>query len=65
MVAWQARYGRLPTSYDWSRTHARRRGGGALERLSEGRWPSASVVTAVCRSWSTARAAALASETTI
>ena len=27
MRAWQARYGRLPSSYDWSRTHARRRGG--------------------------------------
>jgi hypothetical protein len=27
MRAWQSRYGRLPSSYDWSRTHARRRGG--------------------------------------
>ena len=30
MRAWRARYGRLPSSYDWSRTHARRRGGEAL-----------------------------------
>jgi hypothetical protein len=27
MREWRARYGRLPSSYDWSRTHARRRGG--------------------------------------
>jgi hypothetical protein len=27
MRAWQARYGAAPFSYDWSRTHARRRGG--------------------------------------
>src|SRR5450755_757699 len=47
MRAWQARYGRLPSSYEWSRTHARRRGGPALERLSEGDWPPASVVSDV------------------
>ena len=45
MREWRARYGRLPSSYDWSRTHARRRGGEALERLRDGDWPSASVVT--------------------
>src|SRR5450755_5161843 len=44
MLEWRARYGRLPSSYDWSRTHARRRGGQALERLSNGDWPPASVV---------------------
>lgn len=47
------RCGRLPSSYDWSRTHARRRGGDALERLAGGAWPSASVVgplfAAICR----------------
>ena len=58
MLDWRARYGRLPSSYDWSRTHARRRGGEALERLSAGDWPSASVVTAVYGSWKAARAAA-------
>ncbi len=52
------RYGRLPSSYDWSRTHAHRRGGGALERLSEGDWPSASVVTGVFGSWKAARVVA-------
>jgi hypothetical protein len=45
MGAWRARYGRLPSSYDWSRTHARRRGGEALERLAGGAGPAASVVT--------------------
>ncbi|MGZ4187196.1 MAG: hypothetical protein ACXVSF_17760 [Solirubrobacteraceae bacterium] len=30
------RYGRLPSSYDWSCTHPRRRGGDALERLARG-----------------------------
>jgi AraC-like DNA-binding protein len=57
MRAWRARYGRLPSSYDWSRTHARRRGGGTLERLREGDWPSPSVVTDVYGSWTAARAA--------
>src|SRR5438270_1689899 len=45
MREWHERYGRLPSSYDWSRTHANRRGGLALRRLSEGEWPAASVVT--------------------
>jgi hypothetical protein len=58
MLEWRARYGRLPTSYDWSRTHARGRGGEALERLAAGDWPSAGVVTAVYGSWKVARAAA-------
>jgi hypothetical protein len=57
MRDWRRRYGRLPSSYDWSRTHARRRGGEALRRLNDGRWPSASVVTAVWGSWSAARRA--------
>jgi AraC-like DNA-binding protein len=55
---WHSRYGRLPSSYDWSRTHAIGRGGEALERLSDGDWPSASVVTNVYGSWAAARAAA-------
>jgi hypothetical protein len=38
MLQWRDRYGRLPSSYDWSRTHARRRGGHALERQSAGDW---------------------------
>jgi AraC-like DNA-binding protein len=55
MRSWRARYGRLPSSYDWSRTHARRRGGEALERLNRGDWPSASVVSDVCGGWAQAR----------
>ncbi|MGO9751256.1 MAG: hypothetical protein ACLP8S_06880 [Solirubrobacteraceae bacterium] len=58
MREWRARYGCLPSSYDWSRTHARRRGGDALERLREGDWASASVVTEICGTWAEARTAA-------
>jgi AraC-like DNA-binding protein len=58
MLEWRERYGRLPSSYDWSRTHARRRGEQALRRLEEGHWPAASVVSVVCRSWAVARQAA-------
>src|SRR5450755_1611035 len=58
MREWRARHGRLPSSYDWSRTHARRRGGEPLERLRTGDWPSAGVVTAVYGNWMAARAAA-------
>jgi Homeodomain-like domain-containing protein len=59
MRSWEARHGRLPTSYDWSSTYARRRGGDALARLAEGEWPSASVVTRLFGSWVAAREAAL------
>jgi hypothetical protein len=58
MCAWQARYGRLPSSYDWSRAQARRRGGEAVARLADGEWPSASVVTGVFGGWAAAREAA-------
>ena len=58
MQDWRNRYGRLPSSYDWSRTHARGRGGEALERLAEGAWPAASVVGRTFGSWAVARAAA-------
>jgi AraC-like DNA-binding protein len=60
MRAWQDQYGRFPSSYDWSRTHASRRGGEALERLSGGDWPPASVVTRVFGNWLAARAEAAA-----
>ena len=36
---------RHASAYDWSRTHAQRRGGEARKRLPDGEWPSASVVT--------------------
>jgi AcrR family transcriptional regulator len=58
MRDWRDRYGRLPSSYDWSRTHARRRGGEALERLAGRYWPAASVVTRVFGTWAAARTAA-------
>ena len=57
MGEWLSRYGRLPSSYDWSRTHANGRGGVALKRLSGGRWPSASVVGQPFGSWREARGA--------
>jgi hypothetical protein len=57
MREWRDRYGRLP-SYDWSSTHARRRGGQALEKLGSGDWPAPSVVTSVFGSWAAARDAA-------
>ncbi len=59
MREWRERYGRLPSSYDWSRTHARRRGGDALARLAKGEWPAASVVSDRFETWGAARAAAV------
>jgi hypothetical protein len=41
MRTWRARYGAAPSSYDWSRTHARRRGGEAL--IGHPRWCGAAV----------------------
>ena len=58
MLEWRERYGRLPSSYDWSRTHARRRGKHALRRLADEHSPSASVVSALFGSWALARQAA-------
>src|SRR5436305_8273241 len=57
MLEWQIRYGRLPSSYDWSRTHATRRGGVTLKRLAEGHRPSAGVVGQLFGSWGAAREA--------
>jgi len=58
MLAWLTRYGRLPSSYDWSRAHTQKRGGIALKRLNDGDSPSASVVGNVFGSWQAAREAA-------
>jgi hypothetical protein len=58
MLDWRRRYGTLPSSYDWSRTHARRRGGEALKRLAQGEWPAASVVGRLFGTWAIAGAAA-------
>jgi len=60
MLVWRERFGELPTSYAWSRTHARLRGGPALEHLSDGEWPSPATVTELYGSWAAARADALA-----
>jgi hypothetical protein len=57
MLDWHHRYGRLPSSYDWSRTHARRRGTQANERLDDGDWPAASVVGDVFGTWQAAHKA--------
>ena len=54
MRAWRARYGTKPSSYDWSRTHARRRGGEALKRLQAGDWPAPSTVIDLYGSWAAA-----------
>jgi hypothetical protein len=59
MRLWRARHGRPPSSYDWSRTHARRRGGDALARLEDGDWPSPGTVTDLYGSWAAARRDAL------
>ena len=56
MRAWQARYSLPPTSYDWSVSHASRRGPDALGRLQDADWPPASTVSEVYGSWAAARA---------
>jgi hypothetical protein len=58
MREWEHLYGELPSSYDWSRTHAKRRGGTALKRLGDGAWPAASVAGELFGTWHDARAAA-------
>ncbi len=58
MAEWRSRYGQLPSSYNWSRAHARRRGGEALACLDDGQWPAPSVVTRLFGTWSAARAVA-------
>jgi AraC-like DNA-binding protein len=58
MRTWRELHRRISSSYDWSRTHARRRGGDALARLAVEAWPAASVVTDIFGTWAAARAAA-------
>ena len=55
MRAWRQRYGSPPSSYDWSRSHASRRGPEALARLQDAEWPPASTVSEVYGSWVAAR----------
>ena len=61
MRAWHDRYGTRPSSYDWSRTHARRRGAEALGRLTDVAWPAPGTVTDLYGTWAAARADAFAS----
>ncbi len=58
MLNWRNTYGTLPSSSDWSRTHANLRGGAAAERLNQGEWPPASVVSTNFATWERAREAA-------
>jgi AcrR family transcriptional regulator len=62
MRAWRARYGSPPSSMDWSRTHARRRGGEALKRLRDQDWPSPSTVVDLYGTWAAARSDAFPDE---
>src|SRR5215210_345447 len=54
MRRWAELYGRAPSSYDWSRTHARRRGVEALRRLETGTWPTAATVSGLFGMWTAA-----------
>ena len=56
MRAWRDRYGRPPSSYDWSRTHATRRRGEAAARLADGDWPAPGTVSGLFGTWAAARA---------
>src|SRR6476659_3527117 len=40
MRAWHSRYSSPPSSYDWSWTHASKRGRESLARLQHGAWPA-------------------------
>jgi hypothetical protein len=51
---WAELYGRAPSWYDWSRTHARRRGIQAIRRLERGDWPSPATVNQIYGTWATA-----------
>src|SRR4051812_3313942 len=54
MRMWSELYGRAPSSYDWSRTHARRRGAEAMRRLERGDWPAAATVSDLYGTWAAA-----------
>jgi len=54
MRRWRSLYGAAPSSYDWSRTHARNRGGDALARLNEGDWPPPATVIDLYGTWAAA-----------
>jgi hypothetical protein len=58
---WYERYGFIATTYDWSGTHARRRGAPALARYESGDWPSGPVIRRLYGSAANARADAFPS----
>lgn len=62
MRRWRSLYGAAPSSYDWSRTHARDRGGEAVARLSSGAWPAPATVIDLYGSWVAARSDAFADD---
>ena len=62
MHEWRQRYGRPPSSTDWSRTHAWRRGGEALKRLRDRDWPAPSTVIDLYGTWAAARSDAFRDE---
>jgi hypothetical protein len=53
---WREHDGFIASSVDWSGTHARRRGGDALQRYRIAHWPSQSVIRRLYGSPSAARA---------
>ena len=65
MREWRRRYGRPPSSTDWSRTHAVRRGGEALKRLRDGDWPPPSTAIDLYGSWAAALADALPDKSSV
>jgi len=49
--AWWARFSVEPTSTEWNRTHAARRGDDAIQRFVSGRWPTSTVIVRLFGSW--------------
>lgn len=59
---WLARFSSEPTSTDWNRTAASRRGGQAVTRFTSGRWPTSSVIVRLFDNWAQFTAAARGAE---
>jgi len=55
MREWAELHERAPSSYDWSRPHARRCGAQATRGLERGDWPAPATVNTVYCSWGAAR----------
>jgi hypothetical protein len=62
---WLERFGFIASSVDWSGTHARRRGGAALERYQSAHWPSGPVIRRLYGSPAAARDDAFADSTAV